>query len=181
MSTLIHVGADPLALPHHQTFEYAVLGRSNAGKSTLLNRMFGQRMAKVSSHPGKTQTCNVYQARLGHWVDLPGLGYAAISKSARAPFQHWIRSYLHERAELSLIIHCMDIRHPWMDWDEWLWEQCPADLPKIWVLTKADRVSRRDRLMAVDRAQKHRFGTYCAFGKHDDPNQLFLRMQEVAS
>lgn len=93
--------------------EVAFVGKSNVGKSTLINKMINRKsLARTSQNPGKTRTINFYNIEdLLHFVDLPGYGYARISKSESAKWGKMVESYLLKRNELSIIIFLIDIRH----------------------------------------------------------------------
>ncbi|MEE9270188.1 MAG: ribosome biogenesis GTP-binding protein YihA/YsxC [Candidatus Krumholzibacteria bacterium] len=93
--------------------EFAVVGRSNVGKSSLINTMVGRHnIARTSNTPGKTRTANFYPVNDRFcFVDLPGYGYAQVSKSERARWARLIESYLAERAALIGVIHLLDVRH----------------------------------------------------------------------
>ncbi|WP_304459163.1 ribosome biogenesis GTP-binding protein YihA/YsxC [Alicyclobacillus sendaiensis] len=93
--------------------EFAFLGRSNVGKSTLLNRLLNRKqLARVSSQPGKTRQINFYLINgTFRFVDLPGYGYAAVSKQQREQFAAMIDRYLNQRACLRRVFHLIDIRH----------------------------------------------------------------------
>jgi GTP-binding protein len=125
--------------------EIALAGRSNVGKSSLINTFLGRRnLARTSSTPGKTRTINFYAINDGwFFVDLPGYGYAKASKTDRAQWGKFIEAYLTGRRELAGMIQLIDIRHPPMDSDktmaEWLRHY---GLPMLVVCTKADKLSR---------------------------------------
>lgn len=125
--------------------EFAFVGRSNVGKSSLLNRLLGRKsLARVSATPGKTQQINFFrvndQFRL---VDLPGYGYAAVSKSSRAAFAKLIEGYLRQRDPLLRVLHLIDIRHDPSahDVEMHTWLQS-LGLPLCVVATKLDKVSK---------------------------------------
>lgn len=155
-------------LQNHREKECVMLGRSNAGKSTMINRIMGRTVAKVSSAPGKTRTLNLYHAQDKYWVDLPGVGYARASHSILADMKQRVKDYVDHRGELSLVIHCMDIRHPWLAWDEALWELYNPHVPALWILTKADKLSRQRAKNALQAVQKFRPGNYLTMGLKDD-------------
>jgi len=124
--------------------EIAMLGRSNVGKSSLLNRMVNRRsLARTSATPGKTRLLHWYAVARGTrelaLVDLPGYGYARVSRSERAAWQRLVESYLDaRRARLALLLQ--DLRRDWSE-DEslllaWLAQR---DLPALVVLTKCDK------------------------------------------
>ena len=99
--------------PRDRIPEYAFIGRSNVGKSSLINMLVGQKgLAKTSGRPGKTQLINHFKIN-DQWflVDLPGYGYAQVSKKKRAPFQRYIEQYFLEREQLVWPIDLVDSRH----------------------------------------------------------------------
>lgn len=104
----------PAQYPGDALPEIALAGRSNVGKSSLINRMINRRnLARTSSQPGKTQTLNYYRINdLLYFVDLPGYGYAKVSKTKRAEWGKFIEGYLTHREELKLLIQLIDLRHP---------------------------------------------------------------------
>jgi GTP-binding protein len=124
--------------------QVAFAGRSNVGKSSLLNCLFAQRLAGVSRTPGKTRSINFYRVDDRFYlVDLPGYGYAQRSKSDRARFSALIGRFLEHNRALCGVAHLVDIRHAPSELDvrisRYLRELPPAVLT---VLTKADKLSR---------------------------------------
>lgn len=124
--------------------EYAFIGRSNVGKSSLINMLTGRRkLAKVSGSPGKTITINHFLIN-GSWylVDLPGYGYAKRSKSERAKWEKIIRQYILQRPNLLTLFLLIDIRHEPqkndLEFMEWL---AVSQIPFTIVFTKADKLS----------------------------------------
>jgi GTP-binding protein len=132
-------------LPKLHGEEYAVLGRSNVGKSTFINHALASgTLARVSKRPGKTTLANLYKLEEGlFWVDLPGYGYAKASIAEKDRWGKLIADYCKKRESLTGIIWLLDIRHPGMgadmEADEWLREVGKPVLP---VLTKGDKISR---------------------------------------
>ncbi|MCM2254570.1 MAG: ribosome biogenesis GTP-binding protein YihA/YsxC [Vicinamibacteria bacterium] len=132
-------------LPKDGRPEIAFLGRSNVGKSSLLNALCGARgLARVSSTPGRTQLLNLFE--VGHemyLVDLPGYGYAKAPREVRATFEGLAVSYLQDRAPLALALVLVDCRLPPQAADEtlarWLDHN---DVPWAIAATKADKLSR---------------------------------------
>jgi GTP-binding protein len=124
--------------------EIAVVGRSNVGKSTLLNHLFGsKKMVKTSSSPGKTRALNFFSVdQKLIFVDFPGYGYAKISKQEQATWRGLIEEYLYTRPTLRLLLLLLDFRHPPTEDDlkmlEWVHSQ---NLNTIVVLTKVDKLN----------------------------------------
>lgn len=132
-------------LPPDDGFEVAIAGRSNAGKSSLINRICNRRgLARTSRTPGRTRQLVFFdldqQRRL---VDLPGYGFAAVSGEMQRHWQALIGRYLERRGSLRGLVVVMDIRHPLRDSDRQLidWAHSRA-LPVHLVLTKADKLGR---------------------------------------
>lgn len=123
--------------------EYAFIGRSNVGKSSLINMLTGHKsLAKISSSPGKTQTVNHFIIEKSWYlVDLPGYGYAKVSKSAREDWQKMIRHYFQKRENLMCVFMLIDGRHEPLkqdlDFAVWLGE---LEIPFVLVFTKADKL-----------------------------------------
>lgn len=123
--------------------EYAFIGRSNVGKSSLINSLCNKKnLAKTSSRPGKTQLINHFLINeKWHLVDLPGYGYARVSKSQKKVFQSFITSYFEKRKQLINAFLLIDIRHEPQPIDlkfmEWLGEN---QIPFTIVFTKADKL-----------------------------------------
>jgi GTP-binding protein len=125
--------------------EIAFAGKSNVGKSSLINAMLGRKsLARSSQHPGKTRTINFYQVdeRL-LFVDLPGYGYAKVSKSESAKWGAMVEGYLLKREPLKLIVLLLDIRHEPGNHDKQLYEWCAYhQLPLLTVATKSDKLKK---------------------------------------
>ncbi|MBO9608580.1 MAG: YihA family ribosome biogenesis GTP-binding protein [Paenibacillaceae bacterium] len=133
----------PAQYPTDALPEIALAGRSNVGKSSLINRLINRRnLARTSSQPGKTQTLNYYRINDDlYFVDLPGYGYARVSKSMREQWGKFIESYLLNREELKLIVQLVDIRHAPSKDDQAMYEWIKhLDRPVCVVATKADKV-----------------------------------------
>ncbi len=128
--------------------EIVMVGRSNVGKSSLINSLCGQRaLARTSGQPGKTQTINYFAINEQlYLVDLPGYGYAEASKGKRREWGAFITNYLRDRDRLAIIVHLIDLRHEPMkndkDASEWL---MGLNIPYVIVGTKADKISRGKR------------------------------------
>ena len=128
--------------------EVAFSGRSNVGKSSLLNKLFNRKgLAKVSQTPGKTATINFFDGDGVTFVDLPGYGYAKVSKSEKARWSELIEGYFNQDRSFALVVALVDIRHEASELDEnmvrFLRE---ADLPFVVALTKADKLSRQQQM-----------------------------------
>lgn len=125
--------------------EIALLGRSNVGKSSFINRMVSRsKLARTSSQPGKTQTLNFYRINNQfRFVDVPGYGYAKIAKSERQAWTRMIESYLSQRPNLALIFLLMDMRHPPSQLDCQMYQYIDRlDLPFAIILTKSDKIAK---------------------------------------
>lgn len=134
-------------LPPSDRVEIAFAGRSNVGKSSLINKVFNRKnLARVSAVPGKTATINFYSLENIFLVDLPGYGYAKVAKSDKVRWSGLIEGYLHDDRQLSLIFQLIDMRHPPTKDDlqmiDFLIE---SELPFAIVFTKADKLSKRER------------------------------------
>lgn len=125
--------------------EIAFVGRSNVGKSSLINTLLGRRkLARVGATPGRTRVINFYNVedRL-YFVDLPGYGFASVSKAEKAGWRKMIDTYLSFREELRLVVMLVDIRHAPSADDKIMYEWILArGLPHIIAATKADKISR---------------------------------------
>lgn len=141
-------------LPQQGLPEIAFIGRSNVGKSSLINKLLGvKRLALTSSTPGKTRKINLFRiSDKLFFVDLPGYGFARVSKSERGAWQGMIEGYLLGSEQLRLLVLLIDSRHGLLANDrqmiEWLEHE---QLPFLAVLTKADKLKRND-LAALRRA-----------------------------
>jgi GTP-binding protein len=125
--------------------QIAVMGRSNVGKSSLINRFFRRTdLARVSKTPGRTRQIHFYLVNEKYYfVDLPGFGYARISREMRKQWQGLIESYLDRRDTLRLAVHLIDARHDPTPLDVALRDMLgEKELPTAVVLTKADKLSR---------------------------------------
>lgn len=125
--------------------EIAMAGRSNVGKSSLINKFLGRRnLARTGNTPGKTQTLNFYRVN-DSWlfVDLPGYGYAKVAKTVNAQWGPMMENYLKKRESLRAVIQIVDIRHSPsvedIEMQQWLREM---QVPTMVVATKADKIAR---------------------------------------
>jgi GTP-binding protein len=127
--------------------EVAFLGRSNVGKSSLLNALARSRnLARVSAQPGRTQTVNFF--RVGnemYLADLPGYGYARVPEAVRAGWEQIVTTYLTDRAPLALCLFLVDVRHEPSEGDETLHEWLDHfGFPYVIAATKADKLGRSE-------------------------------------
>jgi len=135
----------PKQYPAGDLPEIALAGRSNVGKSSFINRMVNRKsLARTSQKPGKTQTLNYYLINDAfYFVDVPGYGFAQVSKSERASWGKMIETYLLERKQLKCVIQIVDIRHEPTADDRMMMDFLKYyQLPTIVIATKADKISR---------------------------------------
>jgi GTP-binding protein len=135
---------DPLVRLDPALPEIAIVGRSNVGKSSLLNALLGRPgLARVSATPGKTTLLNVFRLPRLYLVDLPGYGFARAGKAARAGYRRLVTRYLRERGALAGVVWLLDLRHqPSADdrvFQELLIE---SGRPVLAAFTKADKLTR---------------------------------------
>ena len=137
--------ADYKLCPKADKAEYAFIGRSNVGKSSLINLITGKKhLAKISGKPGKTQLINHFLInKRWYLVDLPGYGYATVSKSQKEEFQKIIFSYLENRKNLMCLFVLLDCRHKCQKIDlefmQWLGEK---QIPFVMAFTKTDKLGK---------------------------------------
>ena len=147
-ATFVKSSALPSECPRPDRPEYAFIGRSNVGKSSLLNMLTGRnKLAKTSGTPGKTQLINHFDVD-GKWylVDLPGFGYAKVSKKDRSKWMTVTQQYLRSRTNLMCVMMLVDSRIPAQKVDlefmAWMGE---AGLPFVLVFTKVDKLNKTER------------------------------------
>jgi GTP-binding protein len=150
-SDFVTSAADPAALPDDDLPQVAFVGRSNVGKSTLINALTRERLARTSARPGKTRLINVYRVALDarrtlDLVDLPGYGYAGAAPSEFEALAsgYWARRRAAPAVTIGVLV--ADARHPGLAADEWAWAwlcgQTPVAVP---VVNKVDKLSRAER------------------------------------
>jgi GTP-binding protein len=144
--------------PDHSIPEICFIGRSNVGKSSLINSLTNHpRLAKTSGTPGKTRLLNFFIINDGAWclVDLPGYGYAKVSQEQREKWDKTMMKYMVERKNLALIVMLVDSRHDPLEKDLdmvfWLAEN---QLPFILVMTKADKLSKSAQKQSQNKFKK---------------------------
>ncbi|MDQ0174345.1 ribosome biogenesis GTP-binding protein YihA/YsxC [Bacillus chungangensis] len=128
--------------------EFALAGRSNVGKSSFINKMLNRKsIARTSSKPGKTQTLNFYKIENElYFVDVPGYGFAKVSKRERMKWGEMIETYLTERQDLKAALLIVDLRHPPTNDDVIMYQFLKHyETPCIVIATKADKVSKGKR------------------------------------
>lgn len=144
-------------MPKDRRAEVAFVGRSNVGKSSLINMLLGRKkLARTSGTPGKTQEVNFYLVNESfYFVDLPGFGYARASKKSRAKWQKLIGQYVTTREPLRIVFQLIDSRHAPTELDRevmLLLKESPA--ARVVLLTKGDKLSGNERAKSVARAQE---------------------------
>jgi GTP-binding protein len=131
--------------PQDRLPEYAFIGRSNVGKSSLINMLTNHKnLAKTSGRPGKTQLINHFKIN-NNWflVDLPGYGYAKVSKKTKSVFQQFITDYFEKREQLVCAFVLIDIRHEAQNIDlEFMEYMGESEIPFCIIFTKADKISK---------------------------------------
>ncbi len=134
-------------IPPSERTEIAFAGRSNVGKSSLINKIFNRKsLARVSAVPGKTATINFYELENLYFVDLPGYGYAKVAKSEKERWAGLIEGYLNDDRELALVFSLIDFRHPPTADDIMMIDfLIDSEIPFVVVLTKADKLSKKQR------------------------------------
>lgn len=150
--------SDPKKCPNEPLPEYAFIGRSNVGKSSLINMLTNSKnLAKTSSRPGKTQLINHFKVN-SNWflVDLPGYGYAKVSKKTKSVFQTFITEYFEKREQLVSAFVLIDIRHDAQQIDlEFMEYLGVSGIPFSIIFTKADKVGKQkvNQLVAAYKKQ----------------------------
>ncbi|HSD88074.1 MAG TPA: ribosome biogenesis GTP-binding protein YihA/YsxC [Kofleriaceae bacterium] len=160
----------PSEFPPENLPEIAVVGRSNVGKSSLINTLTGQDgLARTSRTPGRTRLVNWFEVDPGsrsksaslrsggkfHLVDLPGYGYAEVSRDMRESWRPLIESYLGDRKSLAGVLLLLDVRRgpeeEELDFVPWL---AAKNIPIVVALTKADKLAKNKRMLEVMKAKK---------------------------
>lgn len=145
-------------LPADEGFEVAFAGRSNAGKSSAINALTGQKaLARTSKTPGRTQQIVIFELdELRRIADLPGYGYAKVPDKVKDHWRRLMQAYFDRRQSLRGVVLVMDIRHPMRPFDQQMLSWCAATgVPCHLLLTKADKLKRgpaRSTLLQVRRS-----------------------------
>ncbi|WP_066063731.1 ribosome biogenesis GTP-binding protein YihA/YsxC [Neobacillus soli] len=142
-SDIVISAVKPDQYPETDLPEFALAGRSNVGKSSFINKMLNRKgLARISSKPGKTQTLNFYLINeILHFVDVPGYGYAKVSKSERAAWGKMIDTYITTREQLKAVVQIVDLRHPPSKDDVMMYDFLKHhDIPCVIIATKADKI-----------------------------------------
>ena len=139
-------------IPAPERIEVAFAGHSNVGKSTLINKLLNRRnLARVSSVPGKTATINFFGLEHIYLVDLPGYGYAKVSKSEKERWAGLIEGYLNSEHDLRLVFMLVDMRHkPTNDDVNMINYLIDTETPFVIVLTKADKLNKTERTKRME-------------------------------
>ena len=148
--------AKPEEFPAEDLPEVAVVGRSNVGKSSLINAMIGSDLARTSRTPGRTRLVNWFEVEgRFHLVDLPGYGYAEVSRETRESWRPLIEAYLSGRRTLAGVLLLLDVRRgaqdEELDFVPWLAER---EIPIIVAVTKADKLAKNKRMVEVGKARR---------------------------
>ena len=140
----------PKDYPPPDRAEVAVVGRSNVGKSSLINAIFNRNIAKVSSSPGKTRLINFFLLNDNmYFVDLPGYGYASVSKKEKQKWQKMIDNYFKTRQNLGLVVLLVDSRHKPTALDKVMKDYLESlGIPYIVVATKMDKLNQSEKAKA---------------------------------
>jgi len=163
LTRFVTSAADPRQFPPPGAPEIAFVGRSNVGKSSLINSLVGSKIAKTSNTPGRTQTINFFQVRRPGkphpdfvFADLPGYGFARVPKEVTARWAKFINPYLKDRESLALCVMLVDVNIPPQELDfqlvEWLRHM---ERNFIIAATKADRVSANQRRTSLQKLSEN--------------------------
>ncbi|MBI1946746.1 MAG: ribosome biogenesis GTP-binding protein YsxC [Deltaproteobacteria bacterium] len=201
-ASYLRSGPDDAALGAPLHPEVAFVGRSNVGKSSLLNALLGNSLARVSKTPGRTRLVNLFAVHIGKvartsgqvgekrrlvFADLPGYGYAKLSKVEADKLDAIISSYLSGRRALALVVHLFDARHPPSRRDLDVHRELQQlDVARVYVVTKADKLkaaergalsSRFARELEVERTSVQPFSSETGQGR----DALWARLWQVAT
>lgn len=143
-------------LPESDLPEIAFAGRSNVGKSSLLNKLFMRKnLARVSSVPGKTITINFYGVDGVHFVDLPGYGYAKVSRSEKQRWANMMEGYFNSDRNIKLVVQLIDMRHPPTADDIMMMEFLESTgVDFVVVMTKSDKLNKGDYKKRLEKSRE---------------------------
>jgi GTP-binding protein len=149
-ATFLKSAADAASVPHSGKPQIAMFGRSNVGKSSLINALTGQKnLSRASKTPGRTRLINLFDAGPYLLIDLPGYGFAKATKSETDTFQSLILDYLDE-APISLALVVIDIRHTPSDQDLAMMDSLRGrEVPFVAVANKSDKLNRNEQTQAL--------------------------------
>ncbi|GAA0428877.1 MAG: ribosome biogenesis GTP-binding protein YihA/YsxC [Bacillota bacterium] len=142
--------------PNDHLPEIALAGRSNVGKSSFINKLINRKnLARTSSKPGKTQTLNFYKINNGfYFVDVPGYGYAKVSKKEREKWGKMMEEYFEKRSSLKAVLLITDVRHEPTKDDIQMYDYLKHyELPVIVIATKLDKVPKSKRVKHIKRTK----------------------------
>ncbi len=172
---LLQMCTSPKDYPKHSANEIVLLGRSNVGKSTFINRFFHRnKLAYISSKPGKTQTLNFYSLNDNLcFVDVPGYGYAKVSKEKREQFGQMIEKYLVTRKNLVMAILLVDFKVGPTSDDLMMYEFLKyANLPVLVVATKKDKIKKtgqdKQRSMIKKKMNLEKSDEFISYSSNED-------------
>lgn len=150
--------------------EFAILGRSNVGKSSLINHLFGTKnLAKTSATPGKTATLNFFcYNEQFFFVDFPGYGFALLPDSHKAAFRKMSEEYFGKREECKLILFLFDIRRDPTEEDIQLFRYLAQKRKVIGVITKADKIAPTKRAREKKRIEQAFGATFNVYSTHEN-------------
>lgn len=139
-------------LPESDRPEFVFSGRSNVGKSSLINKLCNRKnLARVSSTPGKTATINFYRIDADYFVDLPGYGYAKVSNEDRARWDELINSYFENERQIAVLVQLLDSRHaPSADDIQMLTYLRHWGIPFVAALTKCDKLKKSEQATQLE-------------------------------
>lgn len=172
LSRFLLSASDPAHFPAPTLPEVAFLGRSNVGKSSVINSLVGAKLAKTSSTPGRTRAINFFEIRFAGkprpeliFTDLPGYGYAKLSKEVSAQWPSFIDPYLRDRSSLALCLALVDVNIPAQESDQQLLEFLSAsERPFLIVATKSDKLSGNQLSVSLrDLRERHPRATVVPF------------------
>jgi GTP-binding protein len=167
LSRFMLSASDAVHFPPPSLPEIAFLGRSNVGKSSVINALLGAKMARTSNTPGRTRSINFFEVRRAGqprpemlFADLPGYGYAKISREISQDWARFVDPYLHQRSTLALCLALVDSNVPPQESDRQLVEFLKAaGRPHVMVATKCDRLSGNQLPRALKTLGEHYAGT----------------------